>query len=70
MNADKKRKNMLTKSQKEEPINLYIKYGLRDAAVIRNFGYPCRSVLSDCILEDIKEHQTSILKGKNLALNN
>lgn len=51
-------------------INLYIKYGLRDAPVIRKLGYPCRLVLSDWTIDDVKNHQTSILKVENLALDN
>lgn len=38
---------MYTESQKEKAIKLYIKYGLRDAPIIKNLGYPCRLVLSD-----------------------
>lgn len=34
---------------------------------MRSLGYPCRSVLSDWILEDVKNHKSSILKGENLV---
>ena len=61
---------MHTESQKEAAIYPYIKYGLRNVPVLRKLGYPYRSVLSDWILEDVKNHQTSILKGESSALNN
>ena len=39
--------NLFTEFQREKVIKFYIKYGLKAGPVIRKFGYPCRSVLSD-----------------------
>lgn len=42
-------------------------HGKNIAYTVRKLGYPSRSILSNWICEDVKNHQSGILKGKNIV---
>lgn len=61
------RKSKYTEAQRKDAVDFYLNHGKSISYTVRSLGYPCRSVLSDWILEDVKNHKSSILKGENLV---
>lgn len=61
------RKTKYTGTQRKEAVDFYLNHGKSISFTVKSLGYPCRSVLSDWILEDVKNHKSSILKGENLV---
>lgn len=62
---DQERINHVYNSRKKK---LLIFIRLKNIAyTVRKLGYPSRSVLSNWICEDVKNHQSGILKGKNIV---
>ena len=61
------RKPKYTQSQRKEAVDFYLNHGKNISYTVKSLGYPCRSVLSDWILEDVKNHKSSVLKGGYLV---
>ena len=61
------RKPKYTQSQRKKAVDFYLNHGKNISYTVKSLGYPCRSVLSDWILEDVKNHKSSVLKGGNLV---
>lgn len=59
------RKPKYTETQRKEAVDFYLNHGKSISFTVKSLGYPCRSVLSDWILEDVKDHKPSVLKGEN-----
>ena len=49
--------------QRKQAVHFYLTHGKNISYTVRTLGYPCRSLLSDWICEDVKEHYPSILKS-------
>lgn len=62
-----KRKSRYSKDQRKKAVNFYLTHGKNIAYTVKKLGYPSRSVLSNWICEDVKNHQSGILKGKNIV---
>lgn len=62
-----KRKSRYSKDQRKKAVNFYLTHGKNIAYTVRKLGYPSRSILSNWICEDVKNHQSGILKGKNIV---
>lgn len=61
------RKPEYTELQRKKAVDFYLNHGKSISYTVNCLGYPCRSVLSNWILEDVKNHKSSILKGRNLV---
>ena len=55
---------MYTIQERKKAVNFYLTHGKNIAYTVRKLGYPSKSVLSNLICEDVKNHQSSILKEK------
>lgn len=64
---DCNRKSRYSYQQRKRAVNFYLTHGKNISYTVRTLGYPCRSLLSEWICEDVKNHKSSILKGKNLV---
>lgn len=62
-----KRRTRYTDQQRRQAVHFYLTHGKNISYTVRTLGYPCRSILSDWICEDVKEHYPSFLKGKKLV---
>lgn len=62
-----KRKSRYSKDQRKKAVNFYLTHGKNIAYTVRKLGYPSKSILSNWICEDVKNHQSGILKGKNIV---
>ena len=61
------RENLDIQKTRKKAVNFYLTHGKNIAYTVRKLGYPSRSVLSNWICEDVKNHQSGILKGKNIV---
>jgi len=60
------RKSKYTKSQRKKAVKYYLEHGENISDTVKQLGYPCRSVLSNWIEEDVPNHKVSCLKGTTL----
>ena len=56
-----------SKEDRSKAVNYYLNYGKNISVTVKELGYPCRSVLSNWICEDVKNHKPCSLKGKALV---
>lgn len=61
------RKPKYSKEEREKAVAYYLEHGKNITVTVKDLGYPCRSVLSNWICEDVKNHQPFVLKGKTLV---
>ena len=60
---NKKRKPKYTKKERDIAVKYYLEHGRNISDTVKYLGYPCRSVLSNWIVEDVPNHKISCLKG-------
>jgi transposase InsO family protein/transposase-like protein len=60
------RKLKYSKSQRTIAVEYYLNHGKNISDTVKHLGYPCRTVLSNWIEEDVPNHRISCLKGKPL----
>ena len=61
------RNRQYSKEDRDKAVNFYLEHGKNISLTVKELGYPCRSVLSNWICEDVKNHQPHSLKGKSLV---
>ena len=61
------RKPAYSKEKRDEAVKFYLEHGKNISLTVKELEYPCRSVLSNWICEDVKNHHPCSLKGKTLV---
>ena len=51
------RNKQYSKEDRDKAVNFYLEHGKNISLTVKELGYPCRSVLSNWICEDVKNHQ-------------
>ena len=61
------RKSKYSAQDRNKAVNFYLNHGKNISLTTKELGYPCRSVLSNWICEDVKNHTPCSLKGKSVV---
>lgn len=61
------RKPRFSKEQRNYAVNHYLTHGKNISDTTRQLGYPCRSILSRWLKEDVPSHKVSCLAGQSLV---